>query len=233
MGFTPIIQRRIHPAVALFLQAFFSVYLFFYNSPSAVIFFVLSSLSLLLYLRRWRRLLIFFLLNTTYLCLLVYLQQRAENGNFAQILLIASMFFFPFLCNSPLGSIVLLDTPVPDILNLLQSLRLPKKFILAFAIVLRFLPTYATEARLIRQSFKIRGIKLSWRHPLVSWGYLMMPVLLRLESVALELSAAAITRGIENPKPRTAYSYRKMKLWEKAYLLGVPLGLCAIGVLGL
>ncbi|MDO5734417.1 MAG: energy-coupling factor transporter transmembrane component T [Eubacteriales bacterium] len=225
-------RAKIHPALPLSLQAFFSVYLFFYNSPTAIAFFVICSLALLAYLRRWRRLILFIVANLSYLSLIVFLQARAEPGNYAQIALMAIFIIFPILCFGPLGSIVLLDTPVPDILYFLQKLRLPRRFILALAIILRFLPTYSSEARLIRQSFKIRGIQLSLKRPLISWGYLIMPVLLRLEAISLELSAAAISRGIENPQPRTSYSLNSLKPWELIFMLFVFTVLIILAVSG-
>ena len=61
---------------------------------------------------------------------------------------------------------------------------------------------------------KLRGIALSWKNvftrPLLLLEAMVVPIVMRSASIAEELSASAVTRGIDNPDQRTSFVQLKV-----------------------
>lgn len=100
-------------------------------------------------------------------------------------------------------------TPVSEMVTGMYSLHLPRAFVITFAVAMRFFPTAKEEISQIRDAMALRGIEISvknvFKRPMVLLEGLMTPLLVRASTVAEELSAASITRGLDNPMPRTAF----------------------------
>ena len=107
------------------------------------------------------------------------------------------------------GQTFLRTTPVNEIVTGLYAMHLPRGFIITFAVAMRFFPTAKEELGHIRDAMALRGINLSianvFRRPALVFEGLMTPLLVRSSTIAEELSAASITRGLDNPAPRTAF----------------------------
>ena len=107
------------------------------------------------------------------------------------------------------GQAFLKTTPVSEMVTGLYAMRLPRGFIITFAVAMRFFPTAKEEIGHIRDAMKLRGISLSpaniVRRPSLVFESLITPLLVRSSTIAEELSAASITRGLDNPSPRTAF----------------------------
>ncbi|MDR2247979.1 MAG: energy-coupling factor transporter transmembrane protein EcfT [Treponema sp.] len=105
-------------------------------------------------------------------------------------------------------------TRVSDIISALQKLHMPKSIIIPFAVTLRFFPTAKEEFLHIRDAMKLRGISISVKNivtrPLTLLERIAVPMILRCANIAEELSAAAVTRGIESEGRRT--SLRELNL---------------------
>lgn len=99
-------------------------------------------------------------------------------------------------------------TKVSDLVSALQKLYVPKSIIIPFAVTLRFFPTAKEEFSCIRDAMKLRGIgfdlKNIFTRPLTLLECVLVPMMLRCASIAEELSAAAVTRGIESETRRTS-----------------------------
>ena len=100
-------------------------------------------------------------------------------------------------------------TPVSEMVTGMYALHLPRAFVITFAVAMRFFPTAKEEISQIRDAMTLRGIEPSARNvfkrPGVLLEGLMTPLLVRASTVAEELSAASITRGLDNPMQRTAF----------------------------
>lgn len=81
-----------------------------------------------------------------------------------------------------------------------SKLHIPKAFSIATVVLLRFFPTIGSEYRAIKNALKFRGISISfWHtltHPISTFEYVLIPMLIRTTRIAEELSAAAIVRGV-------------------------------------
>ena len=107
------------------------------------------------------------------------------------------------------GQTFLKTTSVSEMVTGLYAMKIPRAFIITFAVAMRFFPTAKEEISHVRDAMSLRGIGFSLRNlrlrpGLVFEGF-MTPLLVRASTIAEELSAASITRGLDNPAPRTAF----------------------------
>jgi energy-coupling factor transport system permease protein len=99
---------------------------------------------------------------------------------------------------------MLATTKVSDLIGGMQKLHIPKVIVIPFAVTLRFFPTAKEEFSCIRDAMKLRGLAFSVERALV-------PLMLRSANIAEELSAAAVTRGIESDLKRSSMNELRMK----------------------
>ena len=116
---------------------------------------------------------------------------------------------------------------VGEFLNALNLLRIPQKVIIPLAVTLRFFPTIGVEVGVIQDALRLRGRPLTFlsfcRAPMEMLEYVFVPFMMRCVRIADELSASAVTRGIENPQQHTAMYPLKFR-WADAVYLTVLLG---------
>ena len=103
----------------------------------------------------------------------------------------------------------------------MYSLKIPRSITITFAMVLRFFPTFSEEIHNIYDAMKLRGIALSWKNvftrPMLILEAIAIPIVMRSASIAEELSASAVTRGIDNPAQRT--SFIQLKVHAKDWMV--------------
>ena len=88
------------------------------------------------------------------------------------------------------ASTFIATTKVSELIAAMYSLKIPRSITITFAMVLRFFPTFSEEIHNIYDAMKLRGI---------------------------ELSASAVTRGIDNPAQRT--SFIQLKVHAKDWMV--------------
>lgn len=98
-----------------------------------------------------------------------------------------------------IGALILKTTPVRFLIIALRKWHIPQKLIIPLSITLRYFPAIKEEHRHIRDAMKLRKIKGIER----KLECMVVPLLMSATGTADELSAAAITRGIENPVSKT------------------------------
>lgn len=107
------------------------------------------------------------------------------------------------------GQVFLNTSSVSEMVTGMYSMKIPRAFVISFAVVMRFFPTAKEEIQSLRDAMALRGISFSLKNllkrPMVILEGLMAPLLIRASLIAEELSAASITRGLDNPNPRTAF----------------------------
>ena len=104
------------------------------------------------------------------------------------------------------GSLMLKCTPLRYLIVGLRQLHIPQKLIVAISVTLRYFPAIREEIGHIRDAMKLRNIR-----GLSRLECTVMPLMVSATETAEELSAAAVTRGIENPARKTsAVSLRLM-----------------------
>ncbi len=110
---------------------------------------------------------------------------------FTKILPAMSMFNF-----------LIMTTTVSEFVAAMDSLHIPKSFTVPVSVMFRFFPTIKEEYSAIRDAMRLRNIG-SWRNPVEMLEYRMVPLLMGLLSIGNELSASALTRGLDAPCIRT------------------------------
>ena len=112
-------------------------------------------------------------------------------------------------------------TKVSELIAAMYSLKIPRSITITFAMVLRFFPTFSEEIHNIYDAMRLRGIALSWKNvftrPMLILEAIAIPIVMRSASIAEELSASAVTRGIDNPAQRT--SFIQLKVHAKDWMV--------------
>lgn len=124
------------------------------------------------------------------------------------------IFFSMLLMTTPsivIATVIISDYNSSEILSSLSILRLPKPFIVALTVTLRYIPIFFSEYRIIKRNVYNRGIDVSWRQPLRYFEYLIVPQLFRSVDISRELAIAALTKGIKSEKTRTSYFYEGLR----------------------
>lgn len=81
----------------------------------------------------------------------------------------------------------------------LRMLHVPQKLIIPISVTLRYFPAIKEETGYIRDAMRLRNI----RGPQKAEA-LIVPLMVSATATAEELSAAAVTRGIEDPAKKTS-----------------------------
>lgn len=131
------------------------------------------------------------------------------------------------------GQTFLKTTSVSEMVTGLYAMKIPRAFIITFAVAMRFFPTAKEEISHVRDAMSLRGIGLSLRNlrlrPIIVFEGFIIPLLVRASTIAEELSAASITRGLDNPAPRT--SFIKLNITFRDTLLTLIFTVALISVL--
>ena len=108
------------------------------------------------------------------------------------------------------ASTFIATTKVSELIAAMYSLKIP-----------RSITTFSEEIHNIYDAMKLRGIALSWKNvftrPMLILEAIAIPIVMRSASIAEELSASAVTRGIDNPAQRT--SFIQLKVHAKDWMV--------------
>lgn len=122
------------------------------------------------------------------------------------------------------GTLILQKTSVRELMGALRRCHIPQGLIIPLSVTIRYFPALKEEVGYIRDAMKLRNI-----HGIRKIECLLVPVMISATTTAEELSAAAVTRGIENPANKT--SMVEMKFGVQDFLcLAVGVIFCFISV---
>ena len=97
------------------------------------------------------------------------------------------------------GTLILQKTPVREFMVSLRKCHIPQGLIIPLSVTIRYFPALKEEVGYIRDAMKLRDI-----HGAEKIECLLVPIMISAATTAEELSAAAVTRGIENPAQKTS-----------------------------
>ena len=97
------------------------------------------------------------------------------------------------------GTLILQKTSVREIMASLRRCHIPQGLIIPLSVTIRYFPALREEVGYIRDAMKLRDI-----HGIQKIECFLVPVMISATTTAEELSAAAVTRGIENPAHKTS-----------------------------
>ena len=116
-----------------------------------------------------------------------------------------------------IGFLMLRRTPKPYLVAGMRKIHFPQRLIVAVSVTLRYFPAIREETGDIRDAMRLRGI--------------MGPLMVSATGSAEELSAAAVTRGIEDAAPTTSLvELRASPVDGAALLVGVGLTAALLAV---
>ncbi|MDO4281319.1 MAG: energy-coupling factor transporter transmembrane component T [Peptococcaceae bacterium] len=120
--------------------------------------------------------------------------------------------------------------PMDDFFVALERMHLPQSVTIPLVVMCRYIPTLASEYRMIRNTMDIRGLSdtLAKRvlHPLQTVEYILIPLLMRCLKVTDELAASGATRGLERQVTRHALDEVRLG-WQEWLVMGVAAGFLA------
>jgi energy-coupling factor transport system permease protein len=117
-------------------------------------------------------------------------------ADFFAILTAYSRKVFPCIM---IGTFIVKTTPVRYVILAMRKWHFPQKLIIPLSVTLRYFPAIREEIGHIRDAMKLCRITGAARFEAV-----LVPLMFSAANTADELSAAAVTRGIENPVPKTS-----------------------------
>lgn len=122
------------------------------------------------------------------------------------------------------GTLILQKTPVRELMVALRKWHIPQGLIIPLSVTVRYFPAIKEEIGYIRDAMKLRNI-----HGTQKIECLLVPIMISATTTAEELSAAAVTRGIENPAPKTSMIVMKFGM-QDFLCLALGIAFCVVAV---
>lgn len=146
---------------------------------------------------------------------------RAVSGGFAALFFSLVRLLRFMLPISMAGSLLVRTTSVSAFMLAFARLHLPNKLIIPLSVMFRFIPTLSEEWQSIRDAMRFRGIGLSLgtvlRKPMLTLEYTMVPLLMSTATIADELAAASLARGLDSDTQRSCVEDVRLRVQD--YLL--------------
>ena len=173
--------------------------------------------------------------TTVYVCLVaVQLLAAYLPRGLRSFLLMLSIFFHMFMPMLLYAKTFIVSTTVSEMITAMYAMKIPRSLTITLAVALRFFPSAGEELGLIGDAMKLRGIRISAKNlltrPAIVFEGMMMPMMMRASTIADELSAASITRGIDNPEPRSSYIKLHISAADTALMVLFALMICGVAV---
>ncbi len=132
-----------------------------------------------------------------------------------------------------MGAYLIQSTKASEFITSLGRMHVSRNITIPISVLFRFLPTMREELKAIQDAMRMRGIQFGtkkfWRNPIALLEYRFIPLMISVVKIGDELSASAMTRGLDNPAKRTNITkigftyYDFITLAISAVLLGVTL----------
>lgn len=121
------------------------------------------------------------------------------------------------------GTYIVLIVPSNEWIALFKRWHLPKFLIVPFAVIIRFFPTVIEDYRQIRRAMAFRGIGSHFtdliKHPLQTFEFILIPILMNASQVAIDLTISALTKGLSRTENQSSIVTLAMTTWDYAYIL--------------
>lgn len=199
-------RQTVDPRTKLFILLIVNITSFVQNNVLCETLCVAMITTVMLYHRSYR-LALKNLLIFGAMALLILLTLRVENtiiGMLSVVLIMARKIFPTFM----FAALLMSTTQVGEMTSSLQAMHTPRQITIPIVVIMRFFPTIKEESKGILDAAKVRGILFTFwnilRYPGRMMEYIMVPLMMQLSVVAEELSAAAVTKGIDSDKQRTS-----------------------------
>lgn len=102
-----------------------------------------------------------------------------------------------------LARYIVKTTKVSEFLTAMNRLHVTDKLTIPVSVIFRFFPTVLEESRSINDAMRMRGIEMGAKKATEAVEYRMVPLIASCSIIGEELSAAAMTRGLDVGKKRS------------------------------
>ena len=100
------------------------------------------------------------------------------------------------------------STTASECITSLSRMHIGRNITIPLSVLFRFLPTMQEESAAIKDAMRMReiqfGTKKFWQNPMALLEYRFIPLMISVVKIGDELSAAALTRGLDNPAKRSS-----------------------------
>ena len=108
------------------------------------------------------------------------------------------------------GEYFLKSTSVSEAMAAFSAMRIGRKMLIPLSVMFRFFPTISRERAAIHDAAAMRGITIGrkrfWKNPGQAFEYRVIPLMISVANIGNDLSAAALSRGLDNPVRHTTYT---------------------------
>ena len=115
---------------------------------------------------------------------------------------------------------VIKSTGASEMIAAFRKMRIGRGFLIPLSVMFRFVPTISQERHAIHDAAAMRGIiitrKKFWENPFRALEYRLVPLMISIANIGEDLSAASLSRGLDNPAEHTNYvevRFTKRDLW--------------------
>lgn len=195
------------PRTKLFLLILINV-LVFYKLDSRIfpVFLILIVTSLFIFNKKYKVAIASLVVYMGYTLFLIYTLPHL-SGFLAILTGSILIMFYKLLPIILMGAYFILTTSVSEFVASMEKIHLPQEIIIPMSVVFRFFPTVIEEIHAILDGMKMSGIGLNLKNmltrPLKMLEYLLIPLIISIVKGGDELSAAVLTRSMDNPVQRT------------------------------
>lgn len=113
-----------------------------------------------------------------------------------------------------LARYIVKSTKVSEFLTAMNKMHVSDKITIPISVIFRFFPTVVEESRAINDAMRMRGIEMGANKASEALEYRMVPLIASCSIIGEELSAAAMTRGLDVGKKRSCIWKIKFRFFD-------------------
>lgn len=106
-----------------------------------------------------------------------------------------------------MGAYIIKSTTASECITALGRMHIGRQITIPLSVLFRFIPTMQEESAAIKDAMRMRevqfGTRKFWKNPAALIEYRFIPLMISVVKIGDDLSAAALTRGLDNPVRRT------------------------------
>lgn len=114
-------------------------------------------------------------------------------------------------------------TNVNEWIAAFKKMKMPNTLLIPLAVMARFFPTIKEDYQSIRKAMAFRGIGTNFgdifKHPLQTFEYILIPLLMNATQVAEDLTVSSLTKGLSLSEKHTSVIQLKMSIYDWSYLI--------------
>lgn len=117
-----------------------------------------------------------------------------------------------------MGAYIIKSTTASECITALGRMHIGRQITIPLSVLFRFIPTMQEESAAIKDAMRMRevqfGTKKFWQNPAALIEYRFIPLMISVVKIGDDLSAAALTRGLDNPVRRTNITKVGFTAWD-------------------